>query len=50
MRILAALEKQTFANWYNEGGKFDDYITGGWQRKVPTKEEILEQIEKMFNL
>jgi hypothetical protein len=46
IRILNRLESQKFADWYNPGGKFDDYITG--ELKAPTKQEILNEIEKMF--
>ena len=48
IRILNTLEKQRFSDWYNDGGDFDRYIT--CDDPAPTKEQILENIEKMFNL
>lgn len=45
-KILNLLEKQRFADWYNKGGRFDDYITG--ELNAPSKEEILEDLKKML--
>lgn len=50
-KILHRLETQRFADWYNEGGKFDTYITVEFPKGHPkhfTKEMILEAIEQMF--
>ena len=46
-KILKTLERQKFADWYRDGD-FDRYISGDLYG--PTKEEILEKIEKMFDL
>jgi hypothetical protein len=48
-KILTVLERQKFAAWYNEGGQFDRYLTGGEDIDGrPTKNSILEDILKMF--
>lgn len=46
--ILAALQRQPFADWYNAGGRFDDWITG--ELKAPSEEEIKADIAKLFNI
>jgi len=51
-KILQTLEGQRFADWYNDGGRFDDFITGDATGigKIPTREEILEDIISLFHL
>jgi hypothetical protein len=52
-QILRLLETQRFANWYNDGGRFDYYIRGEYpdgDPRQPTQESILEDIKKMFQL
>lgn len=46
-KILATLESQKFADWYNTGN-FDKYISG--DAPTITKEEILAEIKKLFRL
>jgi len=46
-KILNTLESQRFNNFYNEGS-FDSYIRRNDQ--CPKKEEILEEIAKIFNV
>ncbi len=51
-KILNGLEKQKFADWYNDGS-FMDYISGTYPKedpKCPTKEKIIEDIKRLFNL
>jgi len=51
--ILNRLESRRFAEWYNEGGRFDDYISCTYPVGHPkhnTKEEILREIETLFKL
>jgi hypothetical protein len=45
IKILRTLESQRFADWYRKG-KFDRWITEG----DVTREEILNEIDKIFNL
>ena len=45
IKILRALESRRFADWYQKG-KFDRWITEG----DVTREEILNEIDKIFNL
>lgn len=45
VKILRTLESQRFADWYRKG-KFDRWLTEG----DVTREEILNEIDKMFNL
>ena len=45
--ILEGLERQRFNDWY-DGGDFEDYITG--EKGAPSKEKILEDILRLFNL
>ncbi len=45
--ILNTLEKQRFADWYNNG-RFDSYICGDLPKI--SKEEILDDVKKMFNI
>ena len=49
-QILRGLESQKFADWYGDGGTFEGYISGDakYLEKLPTKETILRDIEKMF--
>jgi len=47
-RILAVLQRNTFANWYGPGGRFDEWISD--DISAPSENEILEDIERMFNL
>jgi hypothetical protein len=46
-KILMALERQRFANWYNNGD-FDKFISGDLD--ALSREEILEQIIFLFRL
>ena len=49
--ILRGLEKQKFANWYNDGGDFDNYISGTWETGAtcgPSKDDILGDIEDLL--
>lgn len=52
-KILNVLRKQKFADWYNDGGRFDSYITvlypEGDEFHI-SKEEILADIVKLFDL
>lgn len=50
-KILNVLEKQRFADWYGDGGRFDNYLRVDYPEGHPnhiTKEMILEDINKMF--
>jgi hypothetical protein len=48
--ILNTLQSQRFADWYN-GGRFEDYISRcGPENEQITKEEICEDIIKLFKL
>lgn len=43
--VLDMLQRQKFADWYNEGGKFDCWICGDTYLNNPvTREEILNDI------
>jgi hypothetical protein len=46
-KIYEALNKQAFADWYNDG-RFDSHITG--ELHCPSKEEIIADIKKIFRL
>lgn len=53
LKILSRLESQRFADWYQEGGKFDTYITVEFPKGHPqhvSKEDILKDVEEMFSL
>lgn len=48
--ILAVLESQKFAQWYNHG-QFNEYATGEYTMdsdSLPTKTQILDYIERIF--
>jgi hypothetical protein len=51
--ILKGIQRQPFADWYNEGGDFDKYLTGEMteEMKIDRKqatELILADIERLF--
>jgi hypothetical protein len=50
--ILQILEKERFAEWYNEGGRFDNYIRVEYPKGHPdhiTRDMILEDVIRLFN-
>ena len=52
-KILEALEKQRFADWYNTGGRFDSYITCEYPEESPehvTRAAVLNDIKRLFSL
>lgn len=56
-KIYETLTKQAFCDWYTDNGRFERHLQGGdrtlpsdSEDYVPTKEEILADIVKMFNL
>lgn len=52
-KILDVLERQKFADFYQDGGDFDNYIRVEYPKGHPkhiTKEMILQQIVKLFRL
>lgn len=52
-KILGTLEGQRFADWYNDGCRFDTYITTLYPKddpRQPTKEQILDDIAGLFHL
>lgn len=46
--IFETLQGQRFANWYGDGGKFDNWIRGEVNR--PTAEQIKEDIARLFHV
>lgn len=55
--IFKALQKQAFFDWYNEGGRFDTFITGGDLEKVfgtdnsAVVETLIKQdIQRLFGI
>ena len=44
--ILNVLSKQKFADWYNSGGRFDQYISDN----TVSKDDIIKDIEEIFNI
>ncbi len=46
VKILDALEKERFSQWYQK--EFESYISGDPEAKL--KDEILEDIVKLFRL
>ncbi len=52
-KILNVLESQRFADFYGEGGEFDNYVRMEYPKDHPShisKEMILEKIARMFDL
>ena len=47
-KIFEGLQKQKFADWYNEGGDFDHWITG--DLPAIEDEEIKNNIKSLFFL
>jgi len=47
-KIFQALQRQKFADWYNDGGDFDQWISGAVDK--PTDDEIKADIAKLFGL
>ena len=44
--ILRVLSTQSFADWYGDGGDFDNFIRG--ERRCPSSAEILKHIKIVF--
>ena len=44
-KILKVISKQDFAEWYGDGGEFEQYISG--ENTIPEK-EILKWIQENF--
>ena len=47
-KIYDTITKRNFADWYGDGGRFDDYIQD--PRGDVSKEDIFKDIAKMFNV
>jgi hypothetical protein len=47
-KVLAMLERQKFADWYNDGGRFDQWITGDCPFNSITKADILNDLAKLL--
>lgn len=45
-RLLSRLQSQSFADWYNDGGRFDTWLRG--DLTAPPDEVIKQDIERMF--
>lgn len=45
--ILYALSRQAFADWYNEGGKFNTWLTEGISSKL-REEDLINDIRRLF--
>lgn len=56
--ILSALQRQDFADWYGDGGRFDAFIRGGqeMEERFGTSNYrvaevlIMKDIQRLFNL
>lgn len=56
--ILVTLQKQDFADWYGDGGRFDAFIRGGKEMKETFRTEnhrvaevlIMRDIQRLFHL
>lgn len=48
-KVFDMISKQRFADWYNDGGRFDEYICDPNESGI-TKEDILNDIKNMLNL
>jgi len=47
-KIYNVISKQDFVNWFGDDGKFEKHI--GSLDNAPTKEEIIQDIKKMFSI
>lgn len=45
-QVFQTLEKQSFADFYNNGGKFDTWITG--DRPEVTEAEAMEELSRLI--
>lgn len=48
-KIYQGLHKQAFVDWHGDDGNFGDHIAH-YTLDPPKKEQIIEEIKKMFNL
>ena len=47
-KIYNALSTQRFADWYNEGGRFDEHLQD--MERGPSREAILADIKRLFRI